>query len=106
MAPPELVLSATNGTLLAPLATVVVAALFILCACYGLSAANILQRLPLLSLGIYSIAAVCLVRGVATLPLSFLFPDMVSVFSIFAGMLWLLVGLLFLFGYRYVQSSR
>lgn len=98
MAPPEIVQSAIDGTWLAPVGTSMVAALFVLCGLYALSAAGRIRRLPLLKLGVYSIAGLCVVRGIATLPLSLMFPEMVSAFSIVAGAVWFITGLLFVFG--------
>jgi len=100
MAPPEIVQSAVDGTLLAPVGTSVIAMIFVLCGLYALSAAGLIRRLPLLKLGVYSIAGLCVVRGIATLPLSFMFPEMVSTFSIVAGAVWFITGLLFFFGAR------
>lgn len=106
MAPDQIVQSAIDGTWVAPIGTLAISFLFMLCAAYALSAAGILRRLPLLNLGIHCIAALCVVRGFATVPLSLMFPDMVSSFSVFAGLLWFLTGLLFFFGYRYARQSN
>lgn len=100
MAPKEIVQSAIDGTWIAPIGTIFISALFMLCAAYALSAAGIIKRLPLQGLGIYCIAALCVTRGAATLPLSFMFPDMVSNFSLLSGAVWFMTGLLFFFGYR------
>ena len=105
MAPPEIVQSAVDGTWVAPVGTLLISSVFLLCAAYALSAAKFLRQLPLLKLGMYVISLVCILRGVATLPLSFIFPEMVSAFSIVAGLVWLLSGLLFYFGFRYSISS-
>ena len=101
MAPPEIVQSAIDGTWVAPVGTLLVSSIFLLCAAYALSAAKLLKTLPFLRLGMYVISLGCIFRGVATLPLSFAFPEMVSAFSIISGLVWLLSGFLFLFGYRY-----
>ncbi|EWH08387.1 hypothetical protein DS2_17637 [Catenovulum agarivorans DS-2] len=57
MAPPDLIESAQNGTLLAPIATVIVSALFLICGLFALSAAQIITRLPFLTAASYSISA-------------------------------------------------
>ena len=101
MAPSEIVQSAIDGTWVAPVGTLLVSSIFLLCAAYALSAAKLLKTLPFLRLGMYVISLGCIFRGVATLPLSFAFPEMVSAFSIISGLVWLLSGFLFLFGYRY-----
>lgn len=105
MAPPEIVESAINGTLLAPVGTIFIASLFLLCAAYALSRAGVIRTLPLLNLGVVTIGVLSLVRGVATVPLSVVYPDMVSTFSIAAGIVWCLTGVLFLLGHRWVARE-
>lgn len=69
MAPVSIVESAKANTLLAPVATVGVAMIFLVLAAYGLSAAKAIRRLPLLTTVIYSIAVICLIRGLLPLQL-------------------------------------
>ena len=104
LAPEPIIQSAINGTMLAPVGTIFISILFILCAAYALSAAKLIVQLPLLNMGIYTISALCLFRGVATVPLSLMFPDMVSNFSIFAGAVWFVSGMLLLFGFRFINA--
>ena len=104
LAPEPIIQSAINGTMLAPVGTIFISILFILCAAYALSAAKLIVQLPLLNMGIYTISALCLFRGVATVPLSFMFPDMVSNFSIFAGAVWFVSGMLLLLGFRFINA--
>jgi hypothetical protein len=104
LAPEPIIQSAINGTLLAPLGTIFISSLFIICAAYALSAANLIVKLPLLKIGVYTISTLCLLRGIATIPLSLLSPVMVSHFFIFAGVVWFISGLLFLFGFRFVNT--
>lgn len=101
MAPPEIVQSAIDGTWIAPVGTLLVSSIFLLCAAYALSAASLIRTLPFLKLSMYVISIGFIFRGLATLPLSIVFPEVVSTFSIIAGLVWLLTGLLFFFGYRY-----
>ena len=68
MAPPEIIQSAENGTLLAPLSTSFISLLFIIIALYSLSSAGVIKRLPVLSVGVYIISILCIIRGVATIP--------------------------------------
>ena len=63
LAPEAIIQSAVNGSLLAPLGTIFVSSLFLLCAIYALSAANIIIKLPLLRTAIYSISTLCILRG-------------------------------------------
>tara|TARA_B100000768_G_C11069078_1_gene285785 strand:+ start:165 stop:656 length:492 start_codon:yes stop_codon:yes gene_type:complete len=64
LAPEPIIQSAINGTMLAPVGTIFISILFILCAAYALSAAKLIVQLPLLNMGIYTISALCLFRGV------------------------------------------
>ena len=56
LAPEVIIQSAVNGTLLAPVGTTFISLLFLLCAIYALSAANIIIKLPLLKTAINSIS--------------------------------------------------
>lgn len=105
MAPPVIVQSALEGSLVAPLATTFIASLFILCALYALSGASYIKPLPLLKLGLATISGLCLVRGFCTLPLSLLYPEMISSYGLLAGMVWFFCGILFGYGYLYVRSK-
>jgi len=107
MAPPEIVQSARDGTLYAPIATTIVSGLFLTCALYALSAAGKIRRVPFLSLGIYTIAGICVLRGVAIVPISHWFPSTpLGLRDWIAGAVWLLVGLCFLLGYRAVKCDH
>jgi hypothetical protein len=101
MAPPDIVNSAREGTLYAPIATTVVSGLFLICALYALSAAGKIGKLPLLKLGIYTIAFVCILRGFAIVPISTLFPNTpIGPRDWIAGAVWAFTGMCFLMGYR------
>ena len=63
LAPEVIIQSAVNGTLLAPVGTTFISSLFLLCAIYALSAANVIMKLPLLKTAIYSISILCILRG-------------------------------------------
>lgn len=105
MAPPELVQSSKQGTLLAPIATLVISGMFILCGLYALSGAKIIKQIPLTHLALVGIAGLCILRGLSTIPLSFIFPEMVSAFSIFAGIIWFITGLLYAYGFKHFRNS-
>ena len=92
LAPEVIIQSAVNGTLLAPVGTTFISLLFLLCAIYALSAANMIIKLPLLKTAIYSISILCILRGLATIPLSLTYPEMVSSFSIIAGAFMVYIG--------------
>ena len=88
LAPEVIIQSAVNGTLLAPVGTTFISLLFLLCAIYALSAANLIIKLPLLKTAMYSISILCIFRGLATIPLSLTYPEMVSGLSIIAWATW------------------
>ena len=106
MAPLIIVQSAQAGTLLAPLATVVIAAVFILLGCYALSGARLIKQLPLLSVGIYAISAVCILRGILPIQLWFRHPNKVTAVVLAIGLAWLFVGLCYLLGYKALKPNR
>ena len=105
LAPDILVQSAIDGTWLAPIATLVISSLFVLCALFALSAAKLIKPLPFLRAAIITISTLCLLRGAIILPLSLIFPDRTTTFAVIAGGIWFLTGLLFLFGYRWVRQD-
>lgn len=105
MAPKVIVESAKAGTLLAPIGAFVVSALFLLMAAYALSAAQLIRKLPLLSLGIYFMSAACVIRGILGIQLWFRFPERLNEFGTVSNWLWLLAGILFFVGYRLVKSD-
>lgn len=104
MAPPIIIKSAEAGTLLAPLGTILVSAIFVILGLYALSAAKIIAQLPLLKIGIYSIAFVCVVRGLLPILFWFAHPEKISQQVIYVGLIWLLTGLLYFFGYKTVNK--
>lgn len=106
MAPSVIVESAKEGTLLAPLGAVFVSIIFIILGCYALSAAGVVRKLPLLKLGIYSIAFLCIIRGVLPLQLWLRQPDKVSELVLYVGLVWLLTGLLYFFGFRAMRKIK
>lgn len=106
MAPNAIVESAKSGTLLAPLGTIFVSAVFVVFACYGLSGAKIIRRLPLLSIGIYSIAVVCIIRGLLPLQLWLRHPSKVSGLVLAVGIVWLSVGVFYWMGFRAMQDRQ
>ncbi|MBR8845482.1 MULTISPECIES: hypothetical protein [Pseudoalteromonas] len=105
MAPPEIIESAMKGTLLAPIGTTLVSAIFMVLGLYALSGAGLLRKLPLSRFCIYLIAFVCIIRGVLPIQLYFRYPDKTSNIVLSIGITWLLVGLLCFFGYRTVNKQ-
>lgn len=85
MAPTELFESAKAGTLLAPIATLLVSGVFIIWAAYSLSAAKLIRTLPLLSLGVNVISFLRIVSGVLGIQLWLRKPEIVNHFAIISG---------------------
>lgn len=104
MAPQSIVESAVNGTLLAPLGTVVVSLLFMLCSIYSLSRAKIIRPLPLTNLAIVILAAICVIRGLLAFQLKIRHPELVGVPELISSFIWFVSGLLFWFGHRLSPS--
>ncbi len=106
MAPPQIVESAINGTILAPIGAVFVSALFVALGLYALSGAGIIRKLPLLKFAMYALATLCIIRGILPLQLWLRQPDKISDIVFYAGIVWLVTGLLFLFGYPMCDRQR
>jgi hypothetical protein len=77
-APQGLVDMARAGNVRAPLSCLVIAAFLALLAAYAFSGAGRIRRLPLLRLGLATIAAVLILRGVLFVPLILWRPDSLS----------------------------
>ena len=104
LAPEVIIQSAANASLLAPVAITIVSSLVLLCAVYALSAAKTIMKLLLLKTAIYTISIVCILRGLATIPLWLAYPKRFSSFPIIAGVKWFISGMLFLIGFRFRQA--
>ncbi|ARD21198.1 hypothetical protein [Shewanella japonica] len=100
MAPEFIVESAKQGTIVAPIGAILAAILFIIPGCYALSGAHIIRKLPLLTLGIYTIATLCIIRGLLPIQLWLRKPDKVTDVVLYVGIVWLIAGLFYLFGYK------
>lgn len=98
-APPQVVESARAGTWLAPASALAIAAAMALCAAYAFSAAGHLPRLPLMRTALATIAAICLLRAVATIPIYLYWPQLVDTFEIVAGIVWGVIGLGYAVGF-------
>lgn len=68
-APRGLVEMARAGNIRAPISCLIIAALLTLLAAYAFSGAGVIRRLPFLRIGLASIAAVLILRGVLFIPL-------------------------------------
>ncbi len=106
MAPAQIIESARKGTYLAPLGTIFVSLIFFVIGLYALSGAGILRKLPLQKFTCYSIATLCIIRGILPLQLWLRYPDKVNDVVFYAGITWFITGLLYLFGYSLCNNQR
>ncbi len=68
-APKNVVLSAEQGTWLAPISTISIAALLAICAAYALAGAGVISRLPLLRTVLVFVCVLFGLRGLVIIPL-------------------------------------
>lgn len=109
MAPKEIVESAINGTYLAPIGTIFASGIFVVLGLYALSGAGftgmLIEKLPLVNYAIYTIATLCIIRGLLPLQLWLRHPEKVSDTVLYVGIVWLVTGLLYLVGYRICSAQ-
>jgi uncharacterized membrane protein HdeD (DUF308 family) len=105
MAPPQIIESAKKGTYLALIGTLFASTIFFVLGLYALSAAGFFRKLPLLKFTIYTIATLCIIRGILPLQLWLRHPEKVNDIVLYTGIVWLITGLLYLFGYRMRKNS-
>ena len=106
MAPESIVESAKAGTLLAPLGTVFVAFIFISFGLYALSAAKLFYPLPKVKLIVHLIGFACVIRGVLPIQLWLRKPEKITEPVLYVGIVWLVVGILYLLGHRLLAKSQ
>ncbi|MCC2604350.1 hypothetical protein [Planctobacterium marinum] len=105
-APMEIVESARQGTLLAPLGTIFVSALFLAVTAYALSAAGFIRVLPLLKAAIITISSLCVIRGILPIQLKIRHPELVDLSNLLIGLTWLLCGIFLYLGYRMMNHKK
>ncbi|MCF6440527.1 hypothetical protein L1077_13905 [Pseudoalteromonas luteoviolacea] len=104
LAPKEVVESAKNGTLFAPIATVGISFLFALCGAYALAGAGLIKRLPLTYIALWAIGVLCTLRGIVGIGFSLVYVDMVTVYSFVATMIWFTCGVITCFAIKWVPT--
>jgi hypothetical protein len=104
-APPGVVASSRDGTWLAPVSTAVIAALMGTCALYACSAVGLVRRLPLLRTMLAGMAAICLIRALVLVPLSFTHAELRNAFEVIAAIVWGLAGVGFALGFARVWKT-
>lgn len=105
LAPEIIVKSAVEGTWIAPIGTLFVSVLFLVCAIYAVSATKLIKPVPMLRAGIFVISGLCLLRGIATIPIVVLYPNIITTFAIVAGFVWFASGVLCLIGYILLRDD-
>ncbi|WP_234401248.1 hypothetical protein [Pseudoalteromonas sp. T1lg23B] len=105
LAPAAIINSAVQGTWLAPVATVFVSLLFLLCAMYAFAGANIIRALPLQRLVLITLATLCTLRGLMAVPLSVMYWQQITGFSLLASLLWFLCGCGFGLGWYFTRPA-
>lgn len=95
-APSIVIQSVQQGTLLAPILTIIIALLMFISALYAFSCAGIIRKLPWLKTATITISFLCLLRVILVVPLLWVnhFNDL---WQVIATTLWLFVGMSFLF---------
>lgn len=96
-APFYIVKSAENGTLVAPIGAVAIAALMFICSIYAFSGAGIIRKIPLLKSALVTISLICLIRGIFISPL-FYSIKVLGTWHLIASSTWFFVGICFLLG--------
>jgi hypothetical protein len=97
-APTWVLESVREQSLAAPAGAAAIGGLMATCALYSLSGAAVIPRLPLLRLGIVTIALICLARGLVLLPYLLLVPGTFTPFNVIGSAIWLIAGLGFATG--------
>ena len=104
-APSAIIISAQEGTLLAPIGTIIVATLMFTCTLYAFSAAGLIGKIPLVKPALITISALCLLRVIVVIP-SFYYSSFTDLWQLIATSTWLFVGLSFLNGVRTIKHQK
>lgn len=96
-APQQVIESAQQGTLLAPLSTLVVAGLMFTCSAFAFSAARLIRSLPLLKSTLITITILCILRALSAIP-SIVYANDLDLWQLVASSVWLYTGICFLAG--------
>ena len=96
-APQQIIDSAVQGTLLAPIGTIIVASLMFACTVFAFSAVGLIRKVPLLKSALITIAILCTLRGLIAIP-TFITPSGFDIWQIVASIIWFYVGVCFIAG--------
>lgn len=96
-APQQIIDSAHQGTLLAPIGTVIVAGLMFACTLFSFSAVGVIRKIPFTKPALITIAILCTLRGLSAIP-TFINTNGFDIWQIIASSVWLYVGICFIAG--------
>lgn len=107
-APQQIIESAQQGTLLAPIGTVIVAGLMFACTIFAFSAVGLIRKVPLLKPALITISLLCTLRGLIAIPFLVTTTGL-DVWEVIASSVWFYVGICFIVGsieqYRFGKSN-
>ncbi len=96
-APQQIIDSAHQGSLLAPIGTIIVAGLMFACSVFSFSAVGLIRKVPLLKSALITIATLCTLRGLIAIP-TFVTSSGFDIWQIVASTVWFYVGICFIAG--------
>lgn len=96
-APQQIIESAVQGTLLAPICTIIVASLMFACTVFAFSAAGLICKAPLVKPALICIAILCTLRGLIAIP-TLVTSSGLDIWQISASTVWFYVGICFTAG--------
>lgn len=97
-APRDILESVKQGTLYAPVTTVIIGGLFVMCTLFAFSGAGIIRKVPLLKSALITIALICLVRG--GIGIVYLVKSQkLDQWELIASPVWFFCGVCFLLGF-------
>ena len=96
-APQQIIDSSQQGTLLAPIGTVIVASLMFACTVFAFSAAGLMRKVPLLKTALITISILCITRALIAIP-TFINSAGLDIWQIIASSVWFYVGISFAAG--------
>ena len=107
-APQQIIESAQQGTLLAPIGTVIVAGLMFACTIFAFSAVGLIRKVPFLKPALITISLLCTLRGLIAIPFLVTTTGL-DVWEVIASSVWFYVGICFIVGsieqYRFGKSN-
>ena len=96
-APQQIIESAQQGTMLAPIGAVIVASLMFACTVFAFSAVGLIRKIALLKSALLTIALFCILRGLIAIP-TFSTSTGLDMWQIVASTVWFYVGICFVAG--------